>query len=775
MCDVVTISAAPTVAPSDVALLWKNLSVYDPNSRRTLGCMPFSPGSRDKERRILKGLNGVIYRKSLNAIMGPSGAGKTTLLKCLFGTSSIRYSGQLFVGDKDTRAVFITQNEEDHLLLNLTVEESIQFAARVKNSGHGGPGSCRGCMGKCTVIATDLVNGLIDQLDLDRCRHTLVRKCSGGQKKRLAIAQELASFEKPKIIFMDEPTSGIDSSVSYLVLRQLQTLSQRSGIAIVATIHQPSYKILELFDQLYILSRRGKAIYQGRPQYLRPHLLRYSLGCPDGHNPADVIIELASTITRKESDKEEVIGHAVLPVVAVIGRASSKVRREMSPIVVPPSSEVQRIETLEKVAEIECEEKVSAIYHEYLHEVRKLCSQQVARSFLHIWFLFKRCLVNSVLREPRWLIIRIILHLLVAIILSFLYDGAIGQEAACLDTTTPEYDCRCSPQLTLDGLRKSKTSSKNVSFLFFNLLFLMFAAIMPTILTFPAEMKVFLNEHRNGWYNTRSYYYAKSFVEFLVQLPIPYVYSLFIYRWTKQPGLESLADMVPFYGSSRFKTFSGVMLLATYISQGVGFLIGAIFAKNFNISIFVATIFMLFNFLFAGFFIRIADMGSVEFLTKLSFIRFSFEAILLTVYGEGRCGPTLPSETSVASQLAALFARPTSTVAPFMAQDNVTQSAMGQLLTFKSTVLYQFNLDEGQDYIFSRALMWLLIHFFLWRVLTFFCLMWKVSTESMARKMFWPYYLFKGCCKRRNFISFLIGLLITLAVLGCLLLILYLV
>lgn len=201
--------------------------------------------------------------------------------------------------------MFITQNEEDHLLLNLTVEEvrqrarcdscnsyslaqqAIRFASKVKNSARSH--SCR-CVQKCADISSDLVASLIDQLDLERCRHTLVGKCSGGQKKRLAIAQELASHEKPKIIFMDEPTSGesitshhitplqcssltsqphlnfspgIDSSVSYLVLKQLQELTQRHGIAIVATIHQPSYKILELFDQLYILSRRGKAIYQG--------------------------------------------------------------------------------------------------------------------------------------------------------------------------------------------------------------------------------------------------------------------------------------------------------------------------------------------------------------------------------------------------------------------------------------------------------------------------------------------------------------------------------
>ena len=180
----------------EAALLWKNLSVYQPSR----GCR-ISDELRE-EKRILKSINGAISYCSLNAIMGPSGAGKTTLLRCLFGTNNIKYTGSIFVGDKKTKAVLITQNEEDHLLLNLTVEESIRFASKIKNNS-----SCLHVVEKGGIDA-DIVSSLIDQLDLERCRHTLAGKCSGGQKKRLAIAQELASNIKPKIIFMDEPTSG---------------------------------------------------------------------------------------------------------------------------------------------------------------------------------------------------------------------------------------------------------------------------------------------------------------------------------------------------------------------------------------------------------------------------------------------------------------------------------------------------------------------------------------------------------------------------------------
>lgn len=63
-------------------------------------------------------------------------------------------------------------------------------------------------------------------------------------------------------------------------------------------------------------------------------------------------------------------------------------------------------------------------------------------------------------------------------------------------------------------------------------------------------------------------YTRQTFVEFLVQLPLPYVYSAWIYWWTKQPGLDRFQQAIPFFESSRFKQFSGLMLLATFIAQG---------------------------------------------------------------------------------------------------------------------------------------------------------------------------------------------------------------
>lgn len=100
--------------------------------------------------------------------IGPSGAGKSTLLKCLFGTANVKYDGKLFVQNKQIKAVFITQNELDHLLMNLTVEEAIYYSSNLK-------------MNKSAE--NDKIEQLIEQLELTNCRSTLVKSCSGGQKK----------------------------------------------------------------------------------------------------------------------------------------------------------------------------------------------------------------------------------------------------------------------------------------------------------------------------------------------------------------------------------------------------------------------------------------------------------------------------------------------------------------------------------------------------------------------------------------------------------------
>jgi ABC-type multidrug transport system permease subunit/energy-coupling factor transporter ATP-binding protein EcfA2 len=144
-----------------------------------------------------------------------------------------------------------------------------------------------------TTAKIKYVDRVLTTLELDTIAGFLVGDENGGlsfeQRKRLSIAVELAS--NPSCIFLDEPTSGLDTRAANIVMRCLRRIAD-SGIAVVATIHQPSIAIFNSFDTLLLLKRGGETVYFGDLGNESYAMINYFEGYPStcqikgGENPA---------------------------------------------------------------------------------------------------------------------------------------------------------------------------------------------------------------------------------------------------------------------------------------------------------------------------------------------------------------------------------------------------------------------------------------------------------------------------------------------------------
>ncbi|XP_020552704.1 pleiotropic drug resistance protein 3-like isoform X2 [Sesamum indicum] len=260
-------------------------------------------GFSQKRLQLLHDITGAFRPSVLTALMGVSGAGKTTLLDVLVGRKTsgiiegvIKIGGYPKVQRTFSRISGYCEQTDVHSP-QITVEESVVFSAWLRLHPEIDP-----------KTKFEFVKEVLEIIELDGIKDTLVGTpgvdgLSTEQRKRLTIAVELVA--NPSIIFMDEPTTGLDARAAAIVMRAVKNVAD-TGRTIVCTIHQPSIDIFEAFDELLLLKSGGRMIYCGPLGRHSSKVIEYFeaiSGVPkfkESCNPATWMLEVTSASSEAE-------------------------------------------------------------------------------------------------------------------------------------------------------------------------------------------------------------------------------------------------------------------------------------------------------------------------------------------------------------------------------------------------------------------------------------------------------------------------------------------
>ena len=195
-----------------------------------------------------------IARGEIFGMLGPNGSGKTTTIRMLCGllaptSGDATVAGAGVVTEPDrvkTRIGYMSQ--AFGLYRDLTVEENLRFYAGVYEIG---------------PATAERVEWALRTMRLDRARGQLAGTLSGGNKQRLALG--CATMHRPPVVFLDEPTAGVDPAARRLFWQIIHELSA-DGTTMIVTTHYMDEA--ERFDRLAMLSR-GKLIALGTPDEVK--------------------------------------------------------------------------------------------------------------------------------------------------------------------------------------------------------------------------------------------------------------------------------------------------------------------------------------------------------------------------------------------------------------------------------------------------------------------------------------------------------------------------
>ncbi|XP_047423343.1 broad substrate specificity ATP-binding cassette transporter ABCG2-like isoform X2 [Sciurus carolinensis] len=229
---------------------------------------------RTSEREILTNINGIM-KPGLNAIMECTSGDKSLLLDVLAARKDPSgLSGDILINGAPRPANFKCNSsfvvQDDILLDTLTVRENLHFSAALRLP---------------TTVTKhekdERIKKVIDELDLEEVADSKVE--SRKERIKTSIAMELIT--DPSILFLDEPTKGLDSSTANAVFLLLKKISEQ-GRTIIFSFHEPQNSIFKLFDSLTILAS-GRLMFHGPAQEALEYFASAGYHCEPHNNPLD--------------------------------------------------------------------------------------------------------------------------------------------------------------------------------------------------------------------------------------------------------------------------------------------------------------------------------------------------------------------------------------------------------------------------------------------------------------------------------------------------------
>nr|XP_024655340.1 ATP-binding cassette sub-family G member 2 [Maylandia zebra] len=522
---------------------------------------------------ILIDLNGIM-KPGLNAIMGATGSGKSSFLDVLAARKDpAGLSGEVLIDGAPQPPNFKCLSgyvvQDDVVMGTLTVRENFTFSAALRL-----PSSISHKEKK------QKVDRLIKELGLGRVADSkvgtqLIRGISGGERKRTNIGMEL--IIDPPVLFLDEPTTGLDASTANSVLLLLKRIAN-NGRTIILSIHQPRYTIYRLFDSLTLLVN-GHQVYHGPARSALEYFSGIGYTCEPHNNPADFFLDVIngdSTAVVLNSGKTED------PDQELDSESMSKSRRGIGEKLVEEYRNCQHFK--ETKAELE-----------RIVQGKKVVTTTPFRTityttgfFTQFRWVLKRTFRNLIL-NPQTSIAQVAVTIFLALVVGALFFNVQNDSSGIQNRTGA---------------------------LFFVVMNQCFSSLSAAEL-FIAERKIFIHEYISGYYRVSVYFLCKILSDIITLRTIPaIVFTCVAYFMV---GLKPTAGAVFF--------FMLTVALCAYTAASMAFAISAdqTVVAIANIFMTISCVFMM---IFAGLLVNIPSIASwLAWLKYLSIPRYGFSAL----------------------------------------------------------------------------------------------------------------------------------------------------